>query len=94
MKNHIVAIMACQVEPPVSSYSISESSADLVNSITLDAVAQRVISNPEKYNGDLLYGDDLKTFLAEIDNLSETDLEKAYTKLKSDAERVWEYCRV
>ena len=38
------------------------------------------------------YGDDLKTFLAEIDNLSETDLEKAYTKLKSDAERVWEYC--
>jgi len=92
MKNHIVAIMACQVEPPVSSYSISESSADLVNSITLDAVAQRVISNLEKYNGDLLYGDDLKTFLAEIDNLSETDLEKAYTKLKSDAERVWEYC--
>jgi hypothetical protein len=91
MRNHIVAIMACAIEPPVSSYTIVESSADLLSDVNLVSLTTRMIESLGKYPGDLLTGERLTKLLAQVRGLDEKTQEEAYKRLKEDAEAVWEY---
>ncbi len=91
IRNHIVAIMACAIEPPISSYTIVESSADLIPDVTLLSLSTRIVEALKNYPGDLLAGDKLEKMLVQLRGLDERTQEEAYNRLKEDAEAVWAY---
>lgn len=90
MKNHIVGVMACQNEPPVSSYTITESSADL-KEITVDTLSRKMVEALKEYDGEILEGVKLDGLQKGLSELDETAQEEAYRQMKTDAEEVWNY---
>ena len=90
MKNHIVGIMACQNEPPISSYTITESSEDL-KEITVDTLSRKMVEALKKYDGEILEGVKLDGLQEGLSELDETAQEEAYRQMKTDAEEVWNY---
>lgn len=99
IKNHIIGILSCKIEPPISSYTISEEMGDMKDEISNERVFERakslIIEEMKDYaqkNGDaLLSGDALSDMLNYFKSLSEDALEEVYKKLRDDSHDLWEY---
>lgn len=89
--NHIVALVATRMEPPVSSYTVAVGSTDLVPNLTVDSLSERMIADLSKYSGDILSGQSLKSLLDGVNSTEQDVLEEAYGQLQKDAEEVWTY---
>lgn len=92
IKNTIVAILGCQNEPPVTSYTITKNHPELQESKDLRAdVIKTIIQDLSGTNGKLLSGKPLEDFLAEANKLDGNSMKAIYAKLKNDAVALCEY---
>lgn len=92
MKNTVVAILACQNEPPVTSYTITKNHPELQESKNLRADALKaIIQDLSGTNGKLLSDKNLEDFLAEIDKFDGNSMKAIYAKLKQDAVDLCKY---
>ncbi len=51
IKNHVIALDATRMEPPVSSYTITMGSTDLVPDISVGALSDRMIKSLSEFQG-------------------------------------------
>jgi CRISPR-associated protein Csc2 len=92
IKNTIVAILGCQNEPPVTSYTITKNHPELQESKDLRAdVIKTIIQDLSGTNGKLLSGKPLEDFLAEANKLDGNSMKAIYAKLKQDAVDLCKY---
>ncbi|VVB54924.1 Uncharacterised protein [uncultured archaeon] len=92
IKNTIVAILGCQNEPPVTSYTITKNHPELQESKDLHAdVIKTIIQDLSGTNGKLLSGKSLDDFLAEANKLDGNSMKAIYAKLKKDAVDLCKY---
>lgn len=92
IKNTIVAILGCQNEPPVTSYTITKNHPELQESKDLRAdVIKTIIQDLSGTNGKLLSGKPLEDFLVEANKLDGNSMKAIYTKLKQDAVDLCKY---
>ncbi len=90
MKNHIVAILACRNEPPVTSYTIADSLGGM-SDISVESLSSKIVESLRNYDGNLLTGEQLDDFLVNLRALDEEALGEAYNTMASDAEDIWKY---
>ncbi|MDP3106315.1 MAG: type I-D CRISPR-associated protein Cas7/Csc2 [Candidatus Methanoperedens sp.] len=92
IKNTIVAILGCQNEPPVTSYTITKNHPELQESKDLRAdVIKTIIQDLSGTNGKLLSGKPLEDFLVEANKLDGNSMKAIYAKLKNDAVELCKY---
>lgn len=92
IKNTIVAILGCQNEPPVTSYTITKNHPELQESKDLRAdVIKTIIQDLSGTNGKLLSGKPLEDFLVEANKLDGNSMKAIYAKLKQDAVDLCKY---
>ncbi len=92
IKNTIVAILGCQNEPPVTSYTLTKNHPELQESKDLRAdVIKTIIQDLSGTNGKLLSGKPLEDFLVEANKLDGNSMKAIYAKLKQDAVDLCKY---
>jgi CRISPR-associated protein Csc2 len=92
IKNTIVAILGCQNEPPVTSYTITKNHPELQESKDLRAdVIKTIIQDLSGTNGKLLSGKPLEDFLVEANKLDGNSMKAIYARLKQDAVDLCKY---
>lgn len=99
VKNHIVAILACDVEPPITSYTVSEHFSDTYREINSTNVMRTVIDyidgNFRKYaeetKSKFLDSNKTKDLINNMASLNERDVSDIYVRLKKDSELLWDY---
>ena len=91
INNHVIGLAACRNEPPVTSYTITIGSTDLVKSMSLKSLKVKMLDTLRVCNVELFEEDVLKDLLLALDALDEEELAEAYLQLQADAEAVWEY---
>jgi len=90
MKNHIVAIMGCKNEPPVTSYTITESLSG-EKEVSLDLLRETMLNELKKYGGEILEGEALKSLVDKLREPGELVLDEAYRQLQREAEDIYIY---
>jgi CRISPR-associated protein Csc2 len=92
IKNTIVAILGCQNEPPVTSYTITKNHPELQESKDLRTdVIKTIIQDLSGTNGKLLSGKPLEDFLVEANKLDGNSMKAIYARLKLDAVSLCKY---
>ena len=99
VKNHVVALLACDVEPPITSYTVSEHFSDRYKEINSSNVVKMVIDyieeNFKKYaeetHSKFLNYSKTKELVDSMTSLNEKDIFDIYAKLKKDSELLWDY---
>ena len=98
IKNNIVAIYAGEEEIPITSYTVSknfnsdwgqdlEKLRDSINKMVIEAM------NSE-HSGKIVAGQELSDFIAKVDNLSQSDLQQIYQRLKTDSQELVKYSKI
>ena len=99
VRNHVIAILACGVEPPISSYTVSEkvglnlknpSSEELYKTLN-DHILTEFENYVRQNSGVLVAGNRMEELKSYIVSLKEEELSKIYKKLKEDSSSLWNY---
>jgi len=99
VKNHIVAVLACGIEPPITSYTVSEHFSDRYKEINssnvLKTVTDYIDEEFRKYaketQSKFLDSSKTKEFVNSITSLDEKNVSDIYAKLREDSELLWNY---
>ncbi|WP_393971565.1 type I-D CRISPR-associated protein Cas7/Csc2 [Oxyplasma meridianum] len=100
IKNNIVCIYSGEVELPITSFTVSKNSHPKVKweqdqEKFKDSVNKFVVESMlEEHTGRLTFGHDIEDFNMRIDNLSASELQAVYDRLKSDSQELVKYAKI
>ena len=100
VRNDVMAIFVGAEEIPITSYTVSKNSHSHVkwgqdHEEFKNSISKFVIDSMSKeHSGKLSSGSDIEDFVKRIDNLSASDLQEIYEKLRSDSQDLVRYAKI